>query len=202
MRLTGLPLLLWYRPKKVYASKAAKAKLKGGLILMSNHVSMRDPMYLIVGILSRRHHFVTAKELFDNKFRRWLFKKCFLCIEINRENFSLSSFREIIEHINMGDMVTMFPEGHINVEQKGVNSFKGGIVMMALKTHCPIVPVYIQKKKHWYSRLVLYIGEPIKVDEYKSGTIATVNDIHRISEILKEREEELELLCNKNKKER
>ena len=202
VRLTGLPLLLWYRPKKIYASKAAKQKLKGGLILMSNHVSMRDPMYLIVGILSRRHHFVTAKELFAKKFRAWLFRKAFLCIEIDRDNFSMASFREITDHINMGDMVTMFPEGHINVDKKGVNDFKGGIVMMALKTHCPIVPVYIKKKKHLFSRLVLYIGEPIKVDDYITGKTATVNDIRHISEVLKEREEQLELLCNKDEKER
>ena len=78
VRLTGLPLLLWYRPKRVFVNKETKKKLKGGLILMSNHISMRDSMYLIVSILERRHHFVAMSEFFDIKFKRFLFKKCLI----------------------------------------------------------------------------------------------------------------------------
>lgn len=200
IRLTALPILLWFRPKRIYVSQETKKSFKGRLILMSNHISLKDPLYLICSILNRRHHFVTAEALFDSKFKKWWFKHAFLCIEINRNNFSLGSFREIIKHLEMGDMVSIFPEGHVNIEQESINAFKGGIAMMALKTKSPIIPVYIKKKEHWYSRLVTYVGEPINVSEYLKGNSFTYNDVQNVSLILQNKEKELEMLCNKDKK--
>lgn len=199
VRFNGWPFLLWFRSKRIYVSKDTKKKFKGGLILMSNHISLMDPFYLLSSILRRRHHFVTAKEVFENKFSNWWFRHAFLCIGIDRNNFSMGSLREITTHLEMGDMITMFPEGHVNVEQNGVAAFKGGIAIMALKTKVPIIPVYIKKKEHWYSRLVVYIGNPIDVKDYLKGQSFNVSDIKRITIILQEKEKELENLCNQSK---
>ena len=199
-RFNGWPLLLLFRPKKIYISKEAKKPLKGGLVLMSNHISLRDPLYILVSILSRRHHFVAAKEIMQTKFTRWLFKKAFLCLEIDRENFSLGSLREINNHLLMGDMVTMFPEGHVNVTPEEINQFKGGIVMMAYKTHSPIVPVYITKRKHWWNRLRIFIGEQFDVNAYLKDKSFNVNAIKEVAKVLEDKEKELELLCNTYKK--
>ncbi len=199
VRINGWPLLLWFRSKLIYTNKETKKKFKGGLILMSNHISFMDPFYILSSILRRRHHFVATKEMFSSKFSNWWFKNAFLCIKIDRDNFSLGNFREITSHLEQGDMITMFPEGHINFEQSQVKAFKGGIVMIALKTHSPIIPVYIKKKEHWYSRLVVYVGEPINVDDYLEGEKFNVNDVKNISVILQQKEQELELLCNKSK---
>lgn len=199
-RINGWPLLLWYRPKKVYISKEAKKPLKGGLILMSNHISLKDPLYIQVAVLSRRHHFVAAKELFKNKFNHWLFKYMFLCIEIDRDNFSISKLKEINKHLEIGEMITMFPEGHVNVQPEEINQFKGGIVMMAYKTHSPIVPIYITKRKHWWNRLTVFMGEQIDVNAYLKDKSFNVNTIKEVSEYLESEEKELELLCNNYKK--
>ena len=150
IRLTGWPLLFFFRPKKIYISKEAKTGFKGGFILMANHNSMKDPFYLITCLFRRRHHFVTTNEVCSTRWKRFLFKTCFLCIEINREQFSMSSFKEITSNLERSNMVSMFPEGHINVEQEELNPFKGGIVMMAFKANVPIRPVYLEKRKHWY----------------------------------------------------
>ena len=202
VRINGWPLLVWFRPKTIYVHKETKKAFKSGLILMSNHISFFDPFYILVSILRRRHHFVATKEMFSSKFSNWWFTNAFLCIKIDRENFSLASLKEIMNHIEMGDMVTMFPEGHINFSEnkENLNPFKGGIAMMALKTKCPIVPVYIHKKKHWYSRLVTYVGDPINVWDYVEGKSFNVNDVKKISLILQTKEKELEMLCNQNKK--
>ena len=200
VRITGWPLLVWFRPKLIYISKETKKKFKGGLILMSNHISMKDPLYLLCSILKRRHHFMATKEMFDTKFKKWWFTHVFLCIEINRDNFSLASFKDIIRHLEMGDMVTIFPEGHVNFENDQLNAFKGGIAMMALKTRAPIIPVYIKKKEHWYSRLTIYIGDPIDINDYLEGKSFNVNDVKNISLILQNKEKELEMICNKSKK--
>lgn len=200
IRLTGWPLLLFFRPKKIYVSKDAKTGFKGGFILMANHNSMKDPFYLIACLLRRRHHFVTTNEVCSTKWKRFLFKTCFLCIEINREQFSMSSFKEITKHLEMGDMVSMFPEGHINIEQDELNHFKGGIVMMAYKANTPIRPVFLEKRKHWYSRLRLYIGKEFDVKEYLNGRSLNTNTVKEVALELEVREKELEILCSNRQK--
>lgn len=200
IRLTGWPLLLFFRPKKIYFSKEAKCGFKGGFILMANHNSMKDPFYLIASLFSRRHHFITTNEVCSTKWKRFLFKTCFLCIEINREQFSMSSFKEITKHLEMGNMVSMFPEGHINVEQDELNPFKGGIVMMAYKANVPIRPVYLEKRKHWYSRLRLYVGEKFTVKEHLNGKSFNSNTVKEIANELQQKEKELEILCSKRQK--
>lgn len=200
MRVTGAPLILWFRVKRIYSSPEAKKKIKGGALLISNHISLADPMYLLLAIWYRRHHFVAMQKMFENKFKKWLFSKVFHCIEVNRENVSIKSFKEITNHLKSGKLVTMFPEGHINIENEGVNPFKSGMVMMAVKSGCPIVPVYIKRRKHWYSRLVVGIGEQISIDKFSSSNNPTLEEIDKAAKYLQEEEHKLELLCNKEKK--
>lgn len=200
IRLTGWPLLIFFRPKKFYVSKSAKSGFKGGFILMANHNSMKDPFYLIACLFSRRHHFVTTNEVCSTKWKRFLFKTCFLCIEINREKFSMSSFKEITNNLEKGNMVSMFPEGHINVEQEELNPFKGGIVMMAYKANVPIRPVYLEKRKHWYSRLRLYVGEQFDIKNHLNGHSLNTNTVKEIASELENKEKELEILCSNRRK--
>ena len=201
VRVTAAPGLLFFRPKKLYISEKAKQKINGGALLISNHVSLFDPMYLMLGIWRRRHHYIATKELFDSKFKNWLFTNVFLCIKIDRDNFSIKTFKDIVKHLKDGELVSMFPEGYVNEQQEGIQTFKSGMVMMALKSGCPIIPVYLKRRKHWYSRLVIGVGEPIDINDFKSGEMATLEDIDRAAKYLQEQEEKLECLCeggNKN----
>ena len=199
--VTGCPAFLWYRPKHIYISKEAKKRVKGGMILISNHISLKDPVYLLAGYPFRRHNFVATKELFCNKFRKWFFGKFFRIIEIDRDNFTIASFKEITKRLKEGRMVTLFPEGHVNVNKDGaMNEFHSGMVMMAVKGNAPIVPVYIKKKKHWYSRLVIGIGEPINVKDYSKGFMPTIDEMNHVAQVLKEQELELEKICNTERK--
>ena len=165
-RLTAaIPFLVWLRPKCVYESAAAKRGLrKGPALLIANHTTLADPMYLMTAVWYRRHHFVCIKEIFEkNRLSRWIFTQ-FRCIPIDRENFSMASLRAITDELKAGRLVSMFPEGHINEEKPGgVAPFKSGMVLLALKSSAPIVPVFIKKPKHLYNRLVVNIGEPIDI---------------------------------------
>ena len=199
--ITGCPAFLWYRPKRIYISKAAKKKVKGGLILISNHISLKDPVYLAVGYPFRRHNYVATKELFCTKGRKWFFGKVMRIIEIDRDNFSISSFKEIVKRLKEGRMVSLFPEGHVNTNEDGkLNEFHSGMVMMAIKGNAPILPIYIKKKPKFGSRLIVGIGEPINVNDYKSGPVPTIEDIEKISKMLEEQTKELEKLCNTERK--
>ena len=199
--ISGCPAFLWYRPKRIYISKEAKKRVKGGMILISNHISLRDPIYLAVGYPWRRHNFVATKELFCTKARRWFFGKLMHIIEIDRDNFSINSFKEIVKRLKEGRMVTLFPEGHVNTNKDGsLNEFHSGMVMMAIKGKAPILPIFIKKKPKLGSRLIVGIGEPIDVNQYKSGPVPTMEDIEKISKMLEEQTKQLEKLVNTERK--
>ena len=197
VRLTASPGLLLYRPKVIYISEKAKAnkKMKGGNLIISNHITMVDPMFLMIGLWRRRHHFVATKELFAGKFKHMLFTKGFKCICIDRDNFSFASFKEITDNLKVGNIVTMFPEGRVNLSKEGVQAFKNGAVMMALRSGAPIIPVYIRRRKHWFSRLIIGMGEPIDPKDFKTGPVLTIDDVNKASQFLYQQEKQLEELC-------
>ena len=105
VRFNGWPGLIFFRPKKLYISNEAKKPIKGGAILVSNHISLVDPMYLMITFWKRRHHFVAMKDLFEGRFNNWLFTKVFLALKIDRENMSIGAFKDIINHLKNDDLV-------------------------------------------------------------------------------------------------
>ncbi len=160
IRVTGGPPgLLWFRPKKLYADDAAREKIRGGALIISNHATNFDPLYLMLTVWYRRHHFVCLRSFFNGRFQSWLFRH-FLCIPIDRENASLETIRTITDHLRRGELVSMFPEGHITRENEAA-SLRGGMVLIASQAGTPIIPVHICKRAHWYSRLRVVIGAPV-----------------------------------------
>lgn len=196
----AIPGLIWIRPKKMYLTKTAKKKIRGGALVISNHFGFFDEIYLMLSIWYRRHHFVATQEFFEGKFKNFLFHS-FLCIPIDKNNWGMSSFREIVSHLTQEELVVIFPEGGLNADKSGsVNAFKSGMVLMSAQSGKPIIPVYIKKKKHFYNRVRVAIGEPINVRERYSA-MPNVVQMEEISKLLHDKEEELRVLANGGKNE-
>jgi len=194
VKLTAaIPTLILLRPKFLYSSKKARKRIRGGALLIANHNGFFDPVYLMTAVWYRRHHFVCLKTFFEGK-AAWWFKR-FGCIPIDKENLDMSSFREIVAHLSEGELVSMFPEGHVNDGNDRIDVFKSGVVLMAVRSRKPIVPVYLKPKKHWYNRCVFAIGEPI--DTNSLGNKQTFSQIDAFAEKLRDNELELEALANK-----
>ena len=97
IRITGaLPGMLWLRPKILYENERARQPMKGGMLLVANHTGLPDPVYLMVALWKRRHHFVCMDTFFEGRFRAWLFRQ-FHCIPVNRENVSMDFMRRVTE---------------------------------------------------------------------------------------------------------
>lgn len=219
--LTAAPGLLWFRPKKYYESEAAKKIPKGGALMICNHSSVFDPLYLMLCIIGRRHHYVCTDELMNNKFNTWLFKH-FLTIPIDRNNFAMSSFREITSNLKQGNLCVLFPEGRVVVPddqcdtngetvKKGageasedkkkvektapmMDNLKSGMVMMAFSSGAPIWPVYLKPRKSKFSRLRIAIGEPIDVKGLL-GKMPTMDRINEVTKMLTDKENYLKSIC-------
>lgn len=199
VRITAaIPGLLALRPKLVYENENAKKKLKGGILLIANHAGFFDPVELMLSITSRRHHFVCIKDFFEGSLlKRWLFTQ-FHCIPIDRENFSMSSLRRITDELKAGHLVSMFPEGHV-VTEGGLGPFKSGMVLIALQSGCPILPVYLKPPRRFYNRLVVGVGEQIDVRSVY-GERPSLAQIEEIAAMLHEKETLLGNICDRPKK--
>ena len=200
LKVTGaIPGLILYRPKMIYENDRAKKHIKGGALVVANHIGLFDPIHLMFGIWYRRHHFVAMKELFESsKFNGFLFKRVFLCISIDREKFGLNTFKEIVGHLKDGDLVTMFPEGKVNDDSEGFGDFKSGMILMAQKGGVPIIPVYSKRRKNIFERLKFVIGEPININDLAEKYGA--KNFEKMTEFILNKEKELENICMQKSK--
>jgi len=186
--LAALPGLFYFRPRIIYAG-GKRRHYRGGLLIISNHICFFDPEYLLYAFWYRRLFFVCMKEFYSNKFKAFWFR-CFGTIPIDRENPGLDSFREITDELKAGSAVTVFPGGHIDNSQTGIDSFKSGMVLMALKAGVPVLPVLLVRKKHWYSRLCVIVGEAVDIKK-ECGATVSFADIGRMTKLIIEREKSL-----------
>ena len=196
VRITGAPGLLWYRPKKIYESEAAKKKIRGPAIIISNHTGVIDPLYIMLVIWYRRHRFICKTELTESRAGFWL--KLFRCIPIDRENASFSTMREIVSVLKDGQIVSMFPEGQVGGDDSPA-AFKSGMVLMSLRSGAPIVPVYIKPRKRFFERVTAVIGEPFSVCE-KYGQRPKFSQIDEAARELHEKEMKLKEILDKTMK--
>ena len=195
IKVTAAPGILWFRPKFVYQNEKARERLRGGALLICNHIGFFDPIYVMVTIWYRRHRFVCHKQFFESKAR--LFFKAFRCIPIDSANVSTDTIRTIVGCMQNGEIVSIFPEGHINDGGKEMQAFKSGAVLMALKSGKPIVPIYVKKKEKWYERLTAAIGEPIDVKAL-CGERPTFAKMDEISRLLYDRENQLKEMLDRS----
>ena len=187
----ALPGLIAFRTKVVYPSETAKKKIKGGALLISNHLGKFDPAFLQFGVWYRRHHFVCGKDLMDSRGGPIL--RAFQCIPIDRYNVNTGDIRNIVEHLKNEELVSIFPEGKVNTGNGEVDTFKSGMVLMALKSEKPIIPVYIKPRKKFWHRLTIAIGEPVNVKAL-CGDRPSFAKMEEVTSLLHQREKELEVL--------
>ena len=162
-RWSGWPLFFWFRVKKVYLNKKQKRHIKGGALVISNHILYSDPMVLHCAFWDRRLQFLIMKEVCNNKFNHWVYTH-WGCIPIDREHFSLKSFREIVMRLEGGNLIGIFPEGHVSLKNENpMSPFKSGAVLMAYQANVPIIPVYREIRSSVWKRQKVLVGEPIDI---------------------------------------
>ena len=112
----------------------------------------------------RRLHFMFMKELIKNKFQNWVYRYVFLSYPIDRDNPSFSSMKFFADYVKAGNMLGLFPEGHITTDGE-VASYKGGAALIAYLSDTPIVPVYHLKRTSIWRTTRMYVGKPFNVKE-------------------------------------
>jgi len=183
----GIPALLYLRPKVHYIGQ--KPNTKGAVMISSNHVDMIDPVLLLCVFWKRRLASLATKDLYKNAFMKWFLPRMH-CIQVDKENFSMNAFHEVRDRLTRGEAVMIFPEGQVNGESSSFLAFKSGAVLMAHAGSARVLPVYIEKRKKWYHRSHVVIGEAIDVRS-ELGERPSMDELSGLNELIKEREERL-----------
>ena len=113
------------------------------------------------------------------------------CVKIDRNKNDIESFKKCLNILKNGEVLIIFPEGHLSKDGT-LDDFKSGAVLMAALTNTPILPVYMQKRKKSTMRSKVYLGEPIKIDIPNNG-MASINQLdeysHRLYQAITELKE-------------
>ena len=188
VKVTGLiPGLIWIRPKVIRIGGKCP---RGGILISSNHPTFLDPIILLASIRERRLHSLATTDLFTTKLKAFMFTRMH-CISVDKNNFSMTTFHEVVDRLKDGKAVVIFPEGHVNRGGgQEINPFKSGAILMAHRASAPILPVYIVRREKWYHRQYVIVGEPFDVRS-AVGMIPSMEQVEKVSEQLREKEMEL-----------
>jgi len=113
---------------------------KGGLLVVSNHISFLDPP-MVACAMPREIHFLARKTLFKkNGFGAAI--ASLNAIPINQERPDMNGLRIIIKRLKEGNAVLLFPEGERTWDGK-LKAPAPGAGLVACKAGVPILPVRI-----------------------------------------------------------
>lgn len=141
----------------------------GNLIIVANHKSVLDPVFMMASVRNRRIIPVAKKELFKIPVLRLILKKLEV-IAIDRENPGLSTIKGILKQIKSGRVLGIFPEGTRSETEEFLPA-KPGVALFALKTKANILPMSIISTYRPFSKVKVVIGETIDMTEYNTRKV-------------------------------
>lgn len=135
----------------------------GAAILCSNHTSMLDPVFMILGMGRKAYrptNIMGKKELEHVPVLSWLVKP--FMVYVDRGKSDMAAIKETIARLSKGEKFVIFPEG-TRIDAGEQSQAKTGVALMAIKSGAPIVPVYItaaRKPMFSFKRIDVIYGEP------------------------------------------
>ncbi|SEM82974.1 lysophospholipid acyltransferase family protein [Lihuaxuella thermophila] len=155
----GIVRAFLYLYHRIQANGMKKIPAAGPVIVVGNHVSYLDPVY-IGAMLPRRIHFMAKQEIFRNAVMR-----CLLNIAgafpVNRDKPQIQTMRTALHYLQNGEVVGIFPEGGRR-QGNTFDELKQGAAYLAVKSNCPVVPVCIEGTEQALPRGSVWI-RPVSV---------------------------------------
>jgi 1-acyl-sn-glycerol-3-phosphate acyltransferase len=143
---------------------------EGPLIVASNHSQYADPVLVCVAV-PRRLQWMAKKQLFVFPFRK--FFEFIGSFPVDREGGGRAAIRAALAYLAEGWALGIFPEGtHRGADTS--REAKSGVVVLALRSGAPVLPVHVGRLPGPISRLRgkklhIFVGEPIQLDTALRG---------------------------------
>ena len=137
----------------------------GAVVIAGNHKNISD-QFLVFLATKRVVNYMAKREYFDGALAplfRWAG-----CIPVNRDGFDAAAVRSAIKILKKGGAVGIFPEG-TRSKTGHMLPLLGGASLLALKSGCDVVPVYIEGNYKPFRRMKVHVGKPIVMDDLRAG---------------------------------
>ena len=156
-----LPITLLF-PTRIIGKKNL---IKGKSIWACTHQSNADIMIIATKTWTRIYALGKA-ELFKNKLVGGYLKRLG-CVSVKRGQADIEAVKGVLRILkDKQKPVVIFPTGTRTSTPDEVENLKNGVVMFALKSQAPIVPMVLVRKAKIFRRNRLVIGEPIDITPY------------------------------------
>ncbi len=132
----------------------------GGVLLVSNHVSFLDVIFLGIP-LGRPLNYVARSTLFVS-ILGW-FIRSVGAFPIQREGIGASGMKETLRRLRAGGIVTLFPEGTRSKDGQ-LGTLKPGIAVLVQRVGVPVVPAGLAGMFEIWPRSQLFpVPHPIRI---------------------------------------
>lgn len=160
-------------PHKVLGSE--NIPKDGAFILVANHISARDPLFLASTVPLRiKIRFMAKKELFKNpvmnKICTWLG-----AFPVDRGAADMSAIHTAMGILKAGEPLGIFPQG-TRSKDNSRTPMLSGTSLIALRANAPVIPAYIDGPYRLFHRADVYFGKPVDLSVFgRRGDRETLN---------------------------
>jgi 1-acyl-sn-glycerol-3-phosphate acyltransferase len=151
-----------------------RVPMSGPVIVASNHASFIDPP-LVGAALRRPLSYLARDTLFDIPGLSWLLR-AWNVVPVDREGGGAAGLRKILEALQEGKAIIMFPEG-TRSRDGHLQHARSGIGLIVLKSEAPVVPVrvfgtfeaygrHLRFPRPW--RLAVKYGRPLRFESLRA----------------------------------
>jgi 1-acyl-sn-glycerol-3-phosphate acyltransferase len=151
----------------------------GSVLLVSNHQSNLDPLFVSLACARRQTHFMAKEELFGTPTSRHMMLGLG-AIPVNRDGPSKATLAQVLRLLKDGRCLCLFAEG-TRSKDGSLQEFQSGFAKIARRTRTPVVPIGITGTRNLFediqgmslpiwSRIIGYppprmsVGEPISCE--------------------------------------
>lgn len=190
VRTLGRPAF-WLSSRETYLHRD-RIDRPGPLLLAPNHLSPYD-VPCIMASTRRKIDFVSVVEFFRNPVSAW-FLTGMNAFPLDRGRVDPATTRKILDRLERGRKVAMFPEGGIRPPSKSLlagASFKPSVARLARLARVPIIPCVVlgtgafARPTAWLplkrTRYAIGYGEPIEVEPEGEEKDACARAVERLT---------------------
>ena len=136
---------------------------EGKCLVCVNHTGLSDPVFVAIAMglcTKNRPRFMAKAELFKNKLFAAIMRSLG-AFPVKRGTADIGAIKESLKILSSNGRLLLFPEGTRN----SADGAKAGAGMLALRSDCEVVPVYVSPGRKPFHRVRVVIGEPFRPEK-------------------------------------
>lgn len=170
--ILGVVMRIIYIPHVEYKDPAAKEAMKSGAVLIANHKSHKDGIFVPKMLFGTKTYVLVTRKWYDKKYLKPLFSRLnYIPINLNEADAQWMVQAETA--LKNGSCVLIFPEGKL--AKDGVHApFQSGFLLPAKHLNVPVIPMAIVGDYKLFHRQKLIVGSPLKLNLQEPGRLSKV----------------------------